>query len=135
MLDGLVMVIMAIDHVRFFMLRDAMLYDATNLDEVSPAVFLTRFVTHVCAPFFLFLAGSAAFLYGQSRTSSQLSRFLFIRGIWLIIIKFSLINFIWYLNPAFNSIYFGVIWAIGASMLVLAMLFFFALFFNKLRNP
>jgi uncharacterized membrane protein len=78
------MILMALDHVRDFIHRGAMSYSPTDLDMTTPAVFLTRWVTHVCAPTFMLLAGVGAFLWLHGgRTRLQLSIFLVTRGLWL----------------------------------------------------
>ena len=75
-LRGLVMVIMALDHVRDYFNYGSFFIDPTNVETTTPILFFTRFVTHYCAPVFVFLAGTSAFLYGRNKTNSQLSKFL-----------------------------------------------------------
>ena len=78
LLRGLVMVIMALDHVRdYFHINAITTNDPTNLDTTTPELFFTRFITHFCAPTFVFLAGTSAFLYGQKKSRKQLFNFLF----------------------------------------------------------
>src|SRR6185312_8101840 len=77
-------------------------------------------VTHFCAPMFFFLAGTSAFLYGRKRSKSQLTAFLATRGLWLILLEFTLVGTAW--SFLFPWGFFGVIWALGASMLILAAL-------------
>ncbi len=112
---GAVMVLMAIDHVRVF---------AGVPTGGTPGIFFTRWVTHFCAPTFVFLAGTAAYLYGtkiQSRPA--LSKFLLIRGLWLVLLELTLLRFGWTFNFDYESFTFaGVIWAIGWSMVALAAL-------------
>jgi len=112
---GAVMVLMAIDHVRVF---------AGVPTSGPPAIFFTRWVTHFCAPTFVFLAGTAAYLYGTKvQSRSQLSKFLLIRGLWLVLLELTLLRFGWTFNFDYASFTFaGVIWAIGWSMVVLAAL-------------
>jgi uncharacterized membrane protein len=113
---GLVMVFMAIDHTRdyFTYLR----FEPESLSHTYYALFFTRWITHFCAPMFFFLAGVGAFLYGSRRTPSQLSRFLWTRGLWLIIVEFTIVGFAWSFIVPFG--FFGVIWALGASMVIMA---------------
>ncbi len=113
---GLVMVFMAIDHTRDFFTY--LRFEPEAIDQTYYALFFTRWITHFCAPLFFFLAGTGAFFYGHRRTPSQLSRFLFTRGLWLIIVEFTIVGFAWTFVP-FG--FFGVIWALGASMVIMAL--------------
>jgi uncharacterized membrane protein len=117
-LRGLVMALMALDHTRDFFGAGGF----NPRDVTEPALFLTRWVTHLCAPTFIFLAGLSAFLYGRGRSAGKLSRFLFIRGFWLILIEFTLIRFGWTFDLGFHRWTAGVIFVIGASMVALAAL-------------
>jgi uncharacterized membrane protein len=114
---GAVMVLMAIDHVRVF---------AGVPTYGPPPVFFTRWVTHFCAPVFIFLAGTAAYLYGQkvgSRTG--LAKFLVMRGLWLVLLELTLLRFGWTFNFDYaNFTFAGVIWVIGWSMVLLSALVF-----------
>ena len=120
LLRGLVMLIMAIDH-----LRD-MLHlghpDPTNLQTTSPMLFFTRWITHFCAPTFVFLSGISAFLAGKKRTKDQLAGFLIKRGFWLILVELIIIDFATSADPFYHMIVLQVIWAIGGSMILLGLL-------------
>jgi uncharacterized membrane protein len=120
LLRGAVMIIMALDHVRDYFHADAYLYDPLDLDKTSVALFFTRWITHFCAPVFMFLAGTSAFLVGQKKTKKELSIFLLTRGIWLVLLELTVVNFGWNFDISFTNIYFIVIWALGVSMIVLA---------------
>lgn len=122
-LRGLVMVIMAIDHVRDFF--HAPHTDPTDLSVTTPILFFTRWITHFCAPTFVFLSGMSAYLAGTRRTENQLSIFLIKRGLWLLVVEFVLITLAITLNPFYNVLIFQVIWAIGASMILLGLLIMF----------
>jgi len=122
LLRGAVMILMALDHVRDYFHADAYLYGPLDLDKASVALFFTRWITHFCAPVFMFLAGTSAFMVGQKKTKKELSVFLLTRGLWLILLELTLINFEWNFDIAFTNIYFIVIWALGISMIVLAAL-------------
>jgi len=119
LLRGLVLMVMALDHTRDFFGGSAM----NPRDVAEPALFMTRWITHFCAPIFVMLAGISTWLYGaRGRTTGELSRFLFTRGLWLVVIEFTVVRLGWMF--AFNLDYFimQVIFAIGASMMVLAAL-------------
>ncbi len=116
------MVIMALDHVRDYFHLGAFLYNPTDLETTTPALFFTRFVTHFCAPVFIFLTGTSASLFGQHKSKKKLSIFLFTRGLWLIFVEIVIMNFLWWFDPAFGFINLQVIWAIGLCMIFLAAL-------------
>ena len=121
-LRGLVMVIMALDHVRDYFHMGAFFYDPTDLETTTPELFMTRFVTHFCAPVFIFLTGTSASLYGANKSKRALSRFLWTRGLWLIFVEIVVMNFLWWINPAYEFVNLQVIWAIGVCMIFLAAL-------------
>ncbi|WP_298236805.1 heparan-alpha-glucosaminide N-acetyltransferase domain-containing protein [uncultured Algibacter sp.] len=123
-LRGLVMVIMALDHTRDYFHYDAALNDPTNLETTTPYLFFTRFITHYCAPVFVFLAGTSAFLYGSNKTKPKLFKFLFTRGIWLIVLEIFLNNLLWFFDLSYSFVLLQVIWAIGVSMICLSFLVF-----------
>jgi len=123
-LRGLVMVIMALDHVRDFFHITAFTQDPTNLNTTTPALFFTRWITHFCAPVFVFLAGTSAYLLGQKRTKKELSAFLIKRGLWLIIAEITLVGLGWTFDPLFHGAMLQVIWAIGCSMILLGVLIY-----------
>lgn len=117
LLRGLVMVVMALDHVRDFVMP---LADPTNLATTYPALFFTRFITHYCAPTFYFLAGVGAFYAARRRTPNEFSRFLLSRGLWLVFLELVVVRFGWYFswnNTNFEGL---TIWALGWSMVALA---------------
>jgi uncharacterized membrane protein len=122
-LRGAVMVIMALDHTRDFFHAGAMVFSPEDLTRTTPALFLTRWVTHVCAPVFLFTAGVGAFLRLQrpGTTKAQLSRFLWTRGLWLAIVELTVMRLA--MNFSIDTRYpvlLLVLWALGISMVVLA---------------
>ncbi|HEU4589874.1 MAG TPA: heparan-alpha-glucosaminide N-acetyltransferase domain-containing protein [Steroidobacteraceae bacterium] len=113
LLRGAVMVLMAIDHVR--------VYAGVPPGGPEPAVFFTRWVTHFCAPTFVFLAGASAFL--SARSPRELSRLLLTRGLWLVLLELTLIHLAWTFNPAWSREQMaGVIWTIGWCMVLMALL-------------
>jgi uncharacterized membrane protein len=121
---GTVMVLMALDHVRDFIHCGAMSYSPTDLSQTTPPVFFTRWVTHFCAPTFMLLAGVGAFLWQHGkRTKPQLSTFLFTRGLWLIALELTAMQLGIYFDVSLKyPIFLLVLWALGVSMIVLALL-------------
>jgi len=117
-LRGLVMVLMALDHTRDFFTAGGF----NPRDVTEPALFLTRWITHFCAPTFIFLAGISAFLYGMERKTSDVSWYLFTRGCWLVLIEFAVVRFGWTFSFKIDYLVIQVIFAIGASMITLAAL-------------
>ncbi len=118
------MVIMALDHVRAYFYLGSFFNDPTNLETTTPFLFFTRFITHFCAPIFVFLAGTSAYLYGNKKTKPELSKFLFSRGIWLIVLEIVLNNLIWTFDFGYSIHILQVIWAIGLSMVFLSVLIY-----------
>ncbi len=119
-LRGFVIALMALDHVRDFF--GATPFAPEDIQQTNPALFFTRWITHFCAPVFVFLAGAGAFLYGRKAGAAALRRFLWTRGLWLIFLEFTVINLSWMFDWPWNEGFmFGqVIWVIGLSMLLLA---------------
>ncbi len=122
LLRGLVMVIMALDHTRDFFHFDAFIHDPLDVKTTSVFLFFTRWITHFCAPVFLFLAGTSIFLQGLRKGSAELSAFLLKRGVWLIFVETVLITFAWTFDFSFPAIILQVIWTIGICMVCMALL-------------
>ena len=125
LLRGIVMMIMLLDHTRDFVHTAALTSDPTDPATTTVPIFFTRWITHFCAPAFVFLSGVSIYLQKQyGKTNSELTRFLFTRGVWLIVLEFTVIRFLIFFNLDYASA-FGmaqVIWAIGVSMVVMAAL-------------
>jgi len=119
LLRGLIMVVMALDHSRFFLHTDEMTHDPLDLSYTTFILFFTRWITHYCAPNFIFIAGISAFLYGQKK-GNNLTRFLVTRGLWLILLELTLFKYLWTGHLFTNMFPILVIWAIGISMVFLA---------------
>jgi uncharacterized membrane protein len=118
------MILMALDHVRDFVHRAAMSSSPTDLASTTPALFLTRWVTHVCAPVFMLTAGLGAFLWWQQgRTKKHLSRFLLTRGLWLLVLELTVMRLAYDfdVSPRY-PILLLVLWALGAGMIGMAAL-------------
>lgn len=122
LLKGLVMIIMALDHVRDYFHYDAFFFDPTDPEKTNTALYFTRWITHYCAPAFSFLAGISAYLVGRKKSKLELSSFLLKRGIWLVFIELVVVNFAWYFDIHFSTISLLVIWSLGISMIFLAAL-------------
>lgn len=123
LLRGLIIMVMALDHTRDFFTN--VRFSPTDLHLTTPVLFFTRWVTHFCAPTFVFLAGASAFLYGvRGRPRGDIARFLLTRGLWLIVLEITVIRFGWMFNLNYQFVVFQVIWAIGASMVALSALVF-----------
>jgi uncharacterized membrane protein len=122
LLRGLVIVLMALDHVRDYFYAGGFAVNPLDPAQTNPALYLTRWITHLCAPTFVFLAGVSAWLqFAKGKTRPQLSLFLFTRGLWLIFLELTVLSFGW--SFAFPYLLFmQVIWAIGWSMIGLAAL-------------
>jgi uncharacterized membrane protein len=127
-LRGIVMVIMALDHVRDFLYKanvgnaSAVATDPTNLATTNPGLFFTRWITHFCAPVFVFLTGTSAFLVSRKKTKTELSTFLITRGLWLVFAEVFIITLGWTFDPHYYLFILQVIWAIGMSMIVLGIM-------------
>lgn len=117
---GLIVALMALDHVRIFF--SAAQFDPTDLDSTNIGWFLTRWVTHLCAPGFFFIAGVGAALMQGRQSKPELAKFLLIRGGWLIALELAVFGIAWSFNPGWA--WLGVIWGLGASMILLAGLVF-----------
>ncbi|MGG5240408.1 DUF1624 domain-containing protein [Pseudomonas lurida] len=122
-LRGLVILFMLLDHVRETFLLHRQVSDPMTIDSTEPALFASRTLAHLCAPVFVLLTGLSAWLYGQKYQGRRdVSAFLFKRGLFLIVLEFTLVNFAWTFQLPPSVIYMQVIWAIGVSMLALAVL-------------
>lgn len=120
---GLVMVIMALDHVRDFMHTTSMSASPTNLQTTTTLLFMTRWITHLCAPTFVFLSGVSAYIsFRRSTSFSETRSFLLKRGIWLVILEFTFVNFALWFDIHFRFMIMEVISAIGLSFIVLSFL-------------
>jgi uncharacterized membrane protein len=118
---GLVIMLMALDHVRDYF--SDVHFNLTDPTQTTPGLYITRWITHLCAPTFIFLAGVSAYRMSTRMNTSQLSRFLLTRGLWLIVLEITVIVWAWSFNFRYDAgLVLQVMWAIGASMMILAAL-------------
>jgi uncharacterized membrane protein len=114
---------MALDHVRGYFTNPFV--DPTDLEHTNTALFLTRWISHLCAPTFIFLAGTGAYLAARrGKTKPQLAWFLLTRGLWIVLLELTFVRFAWTFDPDFRANNAGVLWAIGWSMVALSGLVF-----------
>lgn len=118
---GLAMVIMALDHTRDYFHISANIDDPLNLATTTPLLYFTRWITHFCAPIFVFLSGTSIYLQSLRKTKKELSSFLIRRGLWLIFAEFFIISLAWTFDPMYHVHPMQVIWAIGISMVILGL--------------
>ena len=124
LLRGLVMIVMVLDHTRDYVHVNGLAGDPTNLATTTTMLFMTRWVTHYCAPIFVFLAGVGAYLQtSRGMSTRDLSRFLVTRGLWLIVLEATVIRVTNWFNVDYSYLAtLQVIWTLGVSMIVLAAL-------------
>lgn len=120
-LRGLVIILMALDHTSHFFNHIG--FNSLDLSQTTPALYMTRWITHLCAPIFIFLTGVSSWLYGQSVSQRELSRFLLTRGLWIVFLEVTFINLSWG-NLFGGVVVLQVMWAIGISMIILAGLIY-----------
>src|SRR5271165_1591298 len=122
-LRGAIMIIMALDHTRDFLHSAALSFSPEDLSRTTAAIFFTRWITHFCAPVFMLTAGLGAFLRAQRRGSTnELSRFLWTRGLWLVILELTAVRFALYFDFDYSFTIVTVLWALGFCMIALAAL-------------
>ena len=117
------MIIMVLDHTRDFIHTTSITHSPTDLTTTTPMLFFTRWITHLCAPTFVFLSGTSAYISLKSKGNFSAGRkFLFTRGVWLIILEFTLVNFGLWFDIHFQNFLFDVIAAIGFGFIILSLL-------------
>jgi len=120
---GLVMIIMALDHTRDFMHETSLTQSPTDMNNTTPAIFFARWITHFCAPIFVFLSGASAYLlFKKDNNQTKTRNFLLGRGLWLLILEFTLVNFALWFDVRFQILIFEVIAAIGFGFIILSLL-------------
>ncbi len=125
-LRGLIMIIMALDHVRDYFHVTAFTADPVDPATTTPILFFTRWITHYCAPSFLLLSGVSAYLSGRKKSNAELSGFLAKRGIWLVFVEVVVVTFALSFDLTYEFFFLQVIWVLGISMLFLSILVRFA---------
>ena len=124
LLRGIVMIIMAIDHIRDYFHYESFFFSPTDISQTTPAIFFTRWITHLCAPTFIFLAGVSVFFIKQQKGQKETTIFLLTRGFWLIVLQFTVIRFAWSFDPLFHYNAHAIISDIGLCMMLLAALIY-----------
>jgi uncharacterized membrane protein len=122
LLRGLVMIIMALDHTRDFFHRDGLTGNPLDPATTTPILYFTRWITHLCAPTFVFLSGLSAWLQHRRKSTAELSRFLISRGLWLILLEVTVITLGITADIHFGVFVLQTIWSIGISMVILGLL-------------
>jgi uncharacterized membrane protein len=124
LLRGIVMIIMLLDHTREYVNADAFLFSPTDLSKATAALFFTRWITHFCAPTFVFLSGVSIYLQRmRGKTGAELTRFLVTRGLWLIFVEFTLVRFALFFDFDYSLLGIAeVIWIFGICMILMALL-------------
>ena len=122
LLRGLVMIIMALDHTRDFFHKDSWTDDPMNLATTTPILYFTRWITHLCAPIFVFLAGSGAYFQSLRKNKKQLSVFLLKRGLWLIFIELVVMDLAFSFDIHYHLFTLQTIWSIAISMILLGVM-------------
>ncbi len=123
-LRGIIMAIMALDHSRDFFHISAAIGNPLDPETTTPILFFTRWITHFCAPTFVFLSGVSIYLQSLRKTRKQLAIFLLTRGLWLVFAELTIVGFGWSFDYTFSFFFLQVIWAIGWSMVILSALVF-----------
>src|SRR5690349_20968696 len=123
LLRGIVMIIMLLDHTREYVNADGFLFSPTDLSKTTVALFFTRWITHFCAPTFVFLSGVSIYLQRiRGKSGPELTRFLLTRGLWLIVLEFTVVRFALFFDFDYSLLGIAeVIWVFGVSMIVMAL--------------
>lgn len=123
-LRGVVLVLMTLDHVREYFSYENTVFGPMDLDKTNSFIYFTRWITHLCAPTFVLLAGLSIGIQKERFLASQLFKKVFTRGLWLIFLELTLVGFAWSFEFKLSGLYLQVIWAIGASMVITSFFVF-----------
>lgn len=118
------MVIMALDHTRDYFHADAFVFDPTNLEKTNTALFFTRWITHYCMPAFVLLAGAGIQLSLNRRMKKEVSWFLLTRGLWMVLLEFTVMRFAFFFNFYYDVTLLSVLWLFGCCMIILSLLIY-----------
>ncbi|MBL7860533.1 MAG: DUF1624 domain-containing protein [Cyclobacteriaceae bacterium] len=119
---GLIMVIMALDHTRDYFHADAFVFNPTDLEKTHTVLFFTRWITHFCMPGFVLLSGLSAKISLQRKSKAELSRYLFTRGVWFVVLEFTVLRFGYFFNFYFDVTILSVLWVFGVCMIFISAL-------------
>jgi uncharacterized membrane protein len=122
LLRGLVMIIMALDHCRDFFHKEGFTGDPLDLATTTPFLYFTRWITHFCAPVFVFLAGTSGYFQSLRKSKKELSLFLIKRGLWLVVVELIIMNFAFSFDITYSLIALQTIWSIAISMIILGLM-------------
>ncbi|MEO7693186.1 MAG: heparan-alpha-glucosaminide N-acetyltransferase domain-containing protein [Chryseolinea sp.] len=126
LLRGFVMIIMAIDHIREFFHADAFVFSPTDLQHTTVPIFLTRWITHLCAPAFIFLSGTSIYFIAQRKSKTEKVSFLLSRGLWLIVLQMTVVRFAWNFDIYFRYNAHTILSVIGVCMILMSVFIYFS---------
>lgn len=124
LLRGVIMVVMALDHTRDYFHNQAFVFQPTDLDQTTPAIFLTRFITHFCAPAFALLSGISININLRKRGRTELVKYLVTRGLWLIFLDLVVLRFAFFFNFYYDMTILSILWMLGCCMVLMAGVIF-----------
>ncbi len=120
LLRGIIMVVMALDHTRDYFHESALIVDPTDLTKTTAAVFMTRWITHFCAPAFVLLSGLSISMNLASKGKSEMTKYLITRGLWLVLLDVIVLRFGFFFNFYYDITFFSILWLIGWCMVLMA---------------
>jgi uncharacterized membrane protein len=124
LLRGLIMIVMALDHTRDYFHTSALLFNATNLEQTTPVLFATRWITHFCAPAFVLLSGISININLRKRGRPDLVKYLLTRGLWLIFLDLVVLRFAFFFNFYYDMTFLSILWMLGWCMVFMAGVIF-----------
>jgi len=124
LLRGIIMIVMALDHTRDYFHSSALLFNPSDLDQTTPAIFFTRWITHFCAPAFVFLSGISININLRKRGRPEMVKYLLTRGLWLIFLDLVVLRFGFFFNFYYDMTFLSILWLIGWCMIFMAAVIF-----------